>query len=571
MPLDLGRAILRAAWLACAASVASAQNPWRISVSSVGSQGAGLSDRPVVSGDGRLAVFTSLADDLVHADGNGVADVFVHDLALGTTELASVSLSGTAGNGSCLWPVISADGTTASFSSLASDLVLGDSNGTSDIFVRDLVNGVTSRVSLSSSGEQANSGGRGSALSSDGRWVAFMSSASNLVPGDTNGFQDIFVHDRSSGSTERVSVSSTGVEADGHSGGPWISADGRFVTFGSEAANLVPDDANLQRDVFVHDRRTGRTTRASLSSDGEEGNSLSGFNHLSGYFTTFVSPDARWVVFHSYASNLVPGDHNGAPDIFVHDRSSGTTVRASVASDGTESDGGSYFPVMFGDGRYVSFFSAGSTLVPEDSNGVGDVFVRDLWAGVTVRLSSNAAGEEGDLVSDYPTASLDGSLIVFESEATNLVRHDSNGSKDLFALRWDPGAAVALTRCGSPSAALGSSARLSWSGTPSLSASEPFVLRVDGIAPDSAGILVYGTGPAFPAGASSRPCIAPPWRALAAQPGLESFVVDFSDQALGSRDAALVPGTFVQAQFWWRGPAGESLRHGAVIAFTYQP
>jgi Tol biopolymer transport system component len=555
--------------LVCGQSWARAQGPWRISVSSQGTQGAGVSDRPIVCGDGRLAVFTSLAEDLVPGDGNGFADVFLHDLAARTTELVSISLSGVAGNGSCLWPVISQDGSTVSFSSLASDLVPGDTNSVGDIFVRDLASGVTSRVSLSSAGAQADSGGRGSALSADGRFVAFMSAAGNLVPGDTNALQDIFVRDRARETTERVSVSSTGVQADGHSGGPWISADGRFVTFGSEASNLVEGDANQQRDVFVHDRLTHRTTRASLSSSGVEGNSFSGFNHLTGYFTTFISPDARWVVFHSYATNLVAGDTNDSPDIFVHDRRTRTTVRASVASDGTESDGFSYFPVMFGDGRYVSFFSKGTTLVPGDTNLVGDVFVRDLWAGVTERISLNAKGEEGDLASDYPSAALDGSLIVIESEATNFVRGDSNDAKDLFALRREPAGELAVSSCGSAPDAGASALSIGWSGSPRLGSSEPFVLHLDGLEPGTTGILVYSSSASLPVSAAGLPCIVPPWRWLAAQPGQGSLCVDLGAHFL--RDPALAPGTFVRAQFRTRDVELASERSSPVVTFALRP
>jgi Tol biopolymer transport system component len=564
--------VLVGAAVGCAAtqasSQASSQGPWRISVSSQGTQGTGLSDRPIISGDGRRVVFTSLADDLVHGDANSAADVFVHDLATGATELVSVSLSGVAGNGSCLWPVISADGSTASFSSLASDLVPGDTNSVADIFVRDLASGVTTRVSVTSTGRQTDSGGRGSALSSDGRVVAFMSAATNLVPGDTNGFQDIFVHDRDSGITERVSVSTTGEQGDGHCGGPWISGDGRYVSFGSEASNLVPDDTNQHRDVFVHDRVAHRTTRVSVSSSGVEGNSFSGFNHLTGYFTTFISPDARWVVFHSYASNLVPGDTNDVPDIFVFDRHSHTIVRASVASDGTESDGNSYFPVMYGEGRFVSFFSKGSTLVPGDTNLAGDVFVRDLWAGLTERISVNAAGQEGDLVSDYPTASLDGSLIVIESEATNLVRRDTNGVKDLYALRRSPVDEIAVSSCGSDLRVADASTDLSWTGSPRLACADPFVVQLRGVEPSTAGFLVYATSSGLPDTAAA-PCVARPWRWLAAQSGPASLSVDLGAWAL--HDPTLTAGTFVRAQFWSRDLARAGARWSPVLTFVLRP
>jgi Tol biopolymer transport system component len=560
----LRRVVLLSLSVALLATAVAAQRTIRVSVSTQGAQAGGLSDRPALSADGSVLVFTSAAGDLVANDANGVADVFVRDLRTGTTVLASVSLSGAAGDGPCLWPVISADGRWVSFTSLASDLVVGDSPGTSDIFVRDLELGVTERVNVSSQGVPADGGGRGSALSRDGRYVAFVSVAGNLVSGDTNACDDIFVRDRLLGTTERVSVSSTGAEGHGHSGGPWISDDGRFVSFGSEAGEFVPDDTNRTRDVFVHDRQSGTTVRVSKSSQGVQGDGISGFNHLSGYFTTFVSPDGRWVVFHSYAGNLVPDDTNQVPDVFVHDRTNGKIERVSVASDGSPSDGPSYFPVLFGDGRWVSFKSAGTGLVAGDDNGVEDVFVHDRITRVTSRISLGSVGEEGTLESDYPTAALDGSVLVFESAAENLVPGDTNGAKDLFLRRLQLACAPPTVTCAAgTSAAAGCEPEVAWTGLPSASSVVPFELTAADLPNQRAVLLLYGFArDAVPMGSSTL-CIAPPLELAA--PGWSggspsgsdcsgAYTVDFSALVQGGA-AGLFSGREVHVQFWVREPS----------------
>jgi hypothetical protein len=210
---------------------------------------------------------------------------------------------------------VSAHGRYVAFASQATNLVPGDTNGFGDVFVRDRLSGTTERVSLDSGGAQGNSASYDPSISADGRFVAFVSDAINLVPGDTNGKPDIFVRDRQSGRTERISVNSAGAQGDDQSAIPSISADGRFVAFASQATNLVPGDTNGLMDVFVHDRLSGLTERVSVDSFGAQGNGISALFGLS------ISADGRFVAFESYASNLVHGDTNGYEDVFVHDRS----------------------------------------------------------------------------------------------------------------------------------------------------------------------------------------------------------------------------------------------------------
>ena len=228
----------------------------------------------------------------------------------------------------------------------------------------------TTRVSVSSDGVQANGWSFPNAISSDGRFVVFISYADNLVPDDTNGEGDAFVHDRQTGETTRVSISSDGVQGNNRSGGSGICADGRFVVFSSGADNLVPDDTNGEGDAFVHDQQTGETTRVSVSSDGFQANKNCGGGG--------ISADGRFVVLSSKADNLVPNDTNGQNDVFVHDRQTGETTRVSVSSYGFQANGNSFGGGISADGRLVVFGSEAFNLVPDDTNGEGDAFVHDL-------------------------------------------------------------------------------------------------------------------------------------------------------------------------------------------------
>ncbi len=351
----------------------------RVSVNSAGQEGNARSGIvSALSADGRFVAFGSRASNLVPDDSNGnlYFDTFVHDRQMEATTRVSVNSGGQEGNaGNCLVVAISADGRFVAFCSDASNLVSHDTNGADDIFVHDRQEGTTTRVSVDSGGQEGNAGGSSApALSADGRFVAFASRASNLVPHDTNGVNDIFVHDRQTGTTTRVSVNSAGQEGSASDHGALaISADGLFVAFSSAASNLVPQDTNGADDIFVHDRQTGTTTRVSVNSAGQEGNAMSGI-------VSALSVDGRLVAFGSAASNLVPHDTNGADDIFVHDRQTGTTTRVSVNSAGQEGNAPIFgHPALSADGRFVAFSSAASNLVPHDTNGDIDVFVRDRF------------------------------------------------------------------------------------------------------------------------------------------------------------------------------------------------
>ncbi|MCP4360567.1 MAG: hypothetical protein GY796_21370 [Chloroflexi bacterium] len=284
-----------------------------VSKSSNGEQANEGSYQPAISTNGRYVAFYSVASNLVSGDSNDTWDVFVHDIHTGTTVLVSKTSEGFQGNDTSTSPSMSGDGRYVAFGSLASNLVLNDTNQASDIFIHDTETGITKRVSLASDGTQGNGSSYGPSLSADGRYVAFMSFADNLVENDKNNYADVFVHDTQTGTTQLVTKSTDGVQGSGGIVGLIISADGRYIAFGTISAVLVPDDTNEAMDVFIHDRLTGVTELVSKSSDGTLGNASSGAWELG------ISANGCSVAFHSHATNLVDEDTNGTTDVFVRD------------------------------------------------------------------------------------------------------------------------------------------------------------------------------------------------------------------------------------------------------------
>lgn len=424
-----GGMLLACSLLAGAAGPASAQGLQRVSVSSAGAEGDAESAVASVSADGRRVAFVSLASTLVAGDTNDAFDVFVRDLPSGETTRVSTGPGGAQANGGSGVPSLSGDGRYVAFHSIASNLVAGDTNDSFDVFVHDTLTGETERVSTGAGGAEANWHSLSPSMSADGRHVGFLSRASNLVPGDGNERQDAFVHDTLTSTTTRVSVGPAGAEGDDHSSSAYPSDDGRHVTFGSAATNLVPGDTNGANDVFVRDTVSGVTMRVSTDSDGAQGDGPS--------FAVARSPDGRHVLFDSIATNLVKGDTNGVRDAFLHDLAAGETRRVSVGPGGSEGDGQSFAGAVSEGGRHVVFDSDASNLVDGDTNGVADVFARDLGTGATTRVSVGSAGTEGDGHSLRPDVSPDGRHIAFDSLATNLVAGDTNGARDVFLLSRD--------------------------------------------------------------------------------------------------------------------------------------
>jgi Tol biopolymer transport system component len=353
-----------------------------------------------------------------------------------TTTRVSVNSAGASGNpcsgcSSNSAVSISASGRFVAFSDNAPSLVEGDRNFRYDVFVRDRVRGETTRVSVGSAGAEGNHDSAFPAVSANGRFVAFLSFASNLVGGDTNHRPDVFLHDRKRGQTTRVGVSSAGAEAnDGSIWLPAISDNGRFVAFFSRSTNLVPNDHNGTADFFVRDLKRGQTKRVSVSSTGAEQNRGPGAEQLG--IVPAISHNGRFVAFFSASTNLVEGDHNGTDDIFVRDRKLGETTRVSVSSTGEEANGSSlFYPSISANGRFVAFTSYASNLVAGDENGHHeDVFVRDRKRGVTTRVREN--NRSGSLYSGIPSISDNGRFVAFESPAPDLVKGDRNDHVDVF-------------------------------------------------------------------------------------------------------------------------------------------
>ena len=410
----------------------------RVSVSSSGTQGDLPSYAIAISANGRYVAFTSEARTLVAGDTNDRLDAFVRDRQTGRTMRVSVDSSGReakAGedlHGGSSAEAISADGRYVVFRSDAANLVPRDTNGCLDVFVRDLKTGRTERVSVSSTGLEGNSGSLFGSISANGRYVVLTSDASNLVPRDTNGASDIFIRDRRTGRTSRVSIAGRGRQGNNWSGGAAISAYGRFVAFTSAASNLVARDTNSLPDVFVRDRKLGRTTRVSVTSSGKQGR---GRRYSNGANAPSISADGRYVAFHSDMANLVRGDRNRVFDIFVHDRVTGRTQRVSVSSRGAEANAESLGPPSLSpNGRYVAFTSLATNLVPHDRNEITDLFVRDLRTSRTILASLGSAGRQGNDSSSNAAAafSADNRYLAFSSWASNLVAGDTNPVSDAF-------------------------------------------------------------------------------------------------------------------------------------------
>jgi large repetitive protein len=399
----------------------------RVTVNSAGAQANGTTfGGPKVSADGRFVVFTSFAADLVPSDTNGQADVFVHDRSTGATSRVSVASGGTQGSGGSFTGGhdISADGRFVTFTSGMTNLVTGDSNGRADVFIHDRTSGVTSRVSVATGGAQSMSGGNlgPTSVGGDGRFVAFGSTLAGLVVDDSNGTSDVFVHDRVFGTTRRVSVSADGGEGVGGFAGSEVSMtpDGRYVAFTAAMTNLVPGDVNGRDDCFVKDLQTGAIAIVSDAHDGTLGDGPT--------IRCVLSADGRYVVFSSASRNLVPGgDAGGNLQVYIRDRQTGDLARVSILPDGSQASTSNTAEIsVSADGRYVAF-----TL---DDSVSRNAYVHDRVTGQTRVIGVGHDGTAPNQSVDQPDISADGRFIGVFGSANNLIADDTNGTSDAFVI-----------------------------------------------------------------------------------------------------------------------------------------
>jgi archaellum component FlaF (FlaF/FlaG flagellin family) len=396
------------------------------SLSSANVQGNNHSGSSAISKNGRFVAFDSLATNLIGADTNTTTDIFVRNRQSGKTTRASKRTNGAEANGQSFAPQISDSGRFVAFSSFATNLIGLDGNGVLDVFVHDRNSKKTTRVSTRSNGGEANSGSTLQGISGDGRYVVFNSNASNLVPGDSNGTTDIFVKDRKTGKTTRVSERSNGAQGNGASQLGAISPNGRYVAFTSVATNLVPTDSNATQDVFVHDRNNKKTIRASVKGNNIQSNNFSHFPDVANNGS---------VVFPSLATNLVNNDTNATWDAFLRNIKTKTTRIVSVSSAGIQGNAASginSIPKISADGKRITFDSQATNLIAGDTNVNLDVFMHNRANQTTRRLSVRFDGTQGNAAAIVGDMANTGRFVSFLSNSTNLVGGDANARNDVF-------------------------------------------------------------------------------------------------------------------------------------------
>lgn len=428
----------------------------RVSLQTGGAQANGPNEAAVITPDGTWVAFSSDATNLVVGDTNGFKDVFVHNRFTKNTVRVSVGRRGAQANGDSARrgpdyesgkPIaITPDGRFVAFHSDADNLSGGDINSGYDIFVHDRdpdadglydeANAITELISVTSDEVQPNPlpyHCSSPTISDDGRYVAFQSTG-RLDPSLFGGYTQIFVRDRLAGLTTMISLTPSGTAGLGDSTAPAISGNGRHVAFQSKATGLVPDDSSVVLDTFVRDLVTSATTRVSVRTGGLEANGPSQ--------NPRISYEGRWVVFHSGASNLVPGDTNQKDDAFLHDRTLGVTSLVSRTPGGAPGGDWSRHPDISPDGRWIVFESIANDLVAEDTGYYRDIFrfdrtkkaMRWVSRARTGWIDGFATGQ-----SRWPSVDASGSRIAFESDAYNLIWGDSNQATDIFVRTVMPG------------------------------------------------------------------------------------------------------------------------------------
>lgn len=423
-----GKAAVMAILLILSSAAATAAETTIISRKSQRKPSNAASGEPATSETGQFVVFRSAATNL-DSDRckNGFTHIFVRDRNTGTIRCVSVNSNDRQGDRDSLAPSISADGRFIAFTSPATNLDEDRcDNGFHQIYVRDRVSGTTRCISVNSNDRNGNQDSHASSISDDGRFIAFDSAATNLTGNKCdNGFNHVFVHDRSTGKTTCVSVRSNGDEANGDSFDPSISADGRVVVF-STATNLSARCDNGNSHIYIHNLDTGENHCLSRNNEGQQSNGNSALARVSG--------DGRFVVFQSDSTNVTRRCVNGAMQIFVRDLVEGRITCASIDNRGNQGNDDSVQPSISSDGRFVAFSSGATNLTGNRcADGITQVFVRDRLDEKTACASVGPKKVKGNGASTSPSIAANGSLVTFESDASNLVKKDLNGLRDVFA------------------------------------------------------------------------------------------------------------------------------------------
>jgi Tol biopolymer transport system component len=381
-----------------------------------------------LSARGDRLVFESDAGDLVPGDRNRQPDVFLHDTETGAIRRLSEGPDGTDADGPSRDPHLSADGTWVAYTTHARNLLPGKSTALGDIVLHDIAGGHAALISRGADGSEGTGTSSLPDLSDDGSFIVYQSWSDNLVSGDTNAACDIFLFDRTTGTTTRMSMTPAGGEADGNSTHPAISGDGRFISFSSDATNLVFDDTNGVADLFVVNRETGTIERVNLGPDDCQADAFGGL-----FPESVLSQDGRFVAYVSLASNLVEiATPSLVEQIYLRDRKRGTTRRVSISSTGEAADDRCFCPTITADGRLIGFQSLARNLLGNDRDTVADAYVFDRRTRAVRVISSaqNTSGARGDC--QRIVISPEGCTVAFSSRASDLVQGDENDASDVF-------------------------------------------------------------------------------------------------------------------------------------------
>ncbi|HVE91403.1 MAG TPA: calcium-binding protein [Actinomycetota bacterium] len=408
----------------------------RASAPDPGQRAAAIGDdsfSPSISADGQLVAFASSSADLVPGDTNGGVDIFIHDRRSGLTERVSVASSGEQavnrwGYFVQAQPSISSDGRFVAFSSQAMNLVTGGTSGESQIYVRDRLLRTTELVSQSKVGGEPDDGSHGPSISGDGRFVAFSSDATDLVDGDDEGEGDVFIRNRQTAQTSRISIDRVGRGGDNDSWAPAMSADGAAVAFTTLATNLrdTPTAKRYSEVVVVHDFLRATNSQASVDDCAAWGQGIHAGKPA-------VSHDGRHV---SYSKNCSASDW--PTNVYIYDRDTQATELVSVDADGSRPTESSLDSAVSGDGRYVAFWSSSSRMVRHDNNDLQDVFVRDRHLDTTYLASVSSTGDQarslwgGGITGGEVAISRDGMSVAFSTWADGLTTDDFNNAFDIY-------------------------------------------------------------------------------------------------------------------------------------------